>query len=205
MRLGLFGGSFDPVHLGHLLLAECCREQCRLDAVWFLPAAVPPHKRQQDLTPARMRIEMLQLAIAGNPHFAVNCYETDRGGINYTVDTLTHFHAEKPDAELFFLLGADMLHDLPRWRQAPRVCELATAIAVRRPGTGELDFDALAEIASPQRIEEIRRHQVEMPQIDISSTEIRRRVCEGQSIRYHTPPAVEKYIESQGLYLRSDP
>ena len=109
MRLGIFGGTFDPVHYGHLLLAECCREQCRLDAVWFLPAAVPPHKQDRELTPAAQRIEMLELAIAGNPAFSVCRYETDRGGVNYTVDTLAHFHEEDPSRELFFLLGADML------------------------------------------------------------------------------------------------
>ena len=91
MRLGIFGGTFDPVHYGHLLLAECCREQCRLDAVWFLPAATPPHKQDRELTPAAQRIEMLELAIAGNPAFSVCRYEADRGGVNYTVDTLDTF------------------------------------------------------------------------------------------------------------------
>ena len=97
MRLGLFGGSFDPVHYGHLLLAECCREQCRLDRVWFLPAAVPPHKQGRQLTPAAARIEMLQLAIAGHEAFGVDRYEVDRGGVSYTVDTLRHFRGGDPD------------------------------------------------------------------------------------------------------------
>ena len=96
MRLGLFGGTFDPVHYGHLLLAESCREQCRLDAVWFLPAAVPPHKQGWELTPAPQRIAMLELATAGNPAFSVCRYEIERGGVNYTVETLTHFRAEDP-------------------------------------------------------------------------------------------------------------
>ncbi len=121
MRLGVFGGTFDPVHYGHLLLAECCREQCRLDDVWFLPAAVPPHKRDRQLTPAAQRIEMLALAIAGHEAFAVGRYEADRGGINYTVETLAHFRRENPQRELFFLLGADMLHDLSDWREPGRV------------------------------------------------------------------------------------
>ncbi len=200
MRLGLFGGSFDPVHYGHLLLAECCREQARLDAVWFLPAAVPPHKRGQNLTPSDRRIEMLQLAIAGNAAFSVNRYETDRGGVNYSVDTLAHFRQESPEMELFFLLGADMLHDLPTWHEPARVCQLATPIVVRRPGANQLDFDRLGPIATPGQIDEIRRLQVEMPEIGISSTEIRRRVAAGQSIRYLTPRAVEKYIATHGIY-----
>lgn len=200
MRLGLFGGSFDPVHYGHLLLAECCRQQCRLDAVWFLPAAVPPHKQDRELTPAAERIEMLELAIAGNPVFAVCRYETDRGGVNYTVDTLTHLREEDPCRELFFLLGADMLLDLPHWRNTARVCELAVPVVVRRSGCGPIDFDCLRGIADPERIGLMRQHQVEMPEIAISSTELRQRVALRQSIRYRVPPAVEMYIETHGLY-----
>jgi nicotinate-nucleotide adenylyltransferase len=200
MRLGIFGGSFDPIHYGHLLLAECCREQCRLDAVWFLPAAVPPHKRDRELTPAAQRIEMLELAIAGNPAFSVCRYETDRGGVNYTVDTLSHFREEDPNRELFFLLGADMLLDLPHWRSAERVCEMAVPVAVHRPGASPIDFECLRAIVSPERIELIRRHQVEMPEVGTSGTELRRRVNLGQSIRYRVPRAVEMYIATHGLY-----
>jgi nicotinate-nucleotide adenylyltransferase len=202
MRLGIFGGTFDPVHYGHLLLAECCREQCKLDAVWFLPAAVPPHKRDLELSPAENRVEMLELAIAGHPAFAVCRYEIDRGGVNYTFETLAHLHEEDPRRELFFLLGADMLHDLPHWRQAARILELALPVVVRRPGAGALDFAGLAPLAPPERIAQIRGNQVEMPEIGISSTEIRRRTAAGSSIRYRTPRAVEKYIETQGLYRK---
>jgi nicotinate-nucleotide adenylyltransferase len=200
MRLGVFGGSFDPVHYGHLLLAEYCREECRLDAVWFLPAAVPPHKRQRELTAAQDRIEMLELAMAGQPAFAVSRYETDRGGVNYTVDTLTHFQEEDPHREMFFLLGADMLHELSTWHQPQRVCELAVLVVVRRSGVAGPDLGCLAGVVSPPRVELIRRHQVEMPEIGISSSEIRRRVAAGLSIRYQTPRAVEAYIETHGLY-----
>jgi nicotinate-nucleotide adenylyltransferase len=200
MRLGLLGGTFDPVHYGHLLLAECAREQCRLDQVWFLPAAIPPHKQDREPTPAAARIEMLQLAVGGHEALAVSRYEADRGGINYTVDTLAHFHRELPEAELFFLMGADMLHDLPHWRDATRVCQLAVPVVVRRPGADELDFDCLRAIAGPEQIEAIRRHVVEMPEVGISSTEIRRRVAAGLSIRYQTPRAVEEYIRAHGLY-----
>ncbi len=122
------------------------------------------------------------------------------GGVNYTVDTLAHFRREEPDGELFFLMGADMLHDLPHWRQPAKVCEWATLVVVCRPPVAELDFESLTRIASVEQIDRIRRHQVEMPQVDISSTEIRRRVAEGLSIRYQTPRAVEKYIETHGLY-----
>lgn len=200
MRLGIFGGTFDPVHFGHLLLAECCREQCGLDAVWFLPAAVAPHKQDREPTAVARRIEMLELAIVGNPAFSVCQYEADRGGVNFTVDTLEHFHKEDPGRELFFLLGADMLADLPLWRNPGRVCELAVPTVVRRPGCGPIDFECLSGVASAERIELMRRHQVEMPGIDTSSTELRRRVEMGQSIRYRTPRAVEMYIETHRLY-----
>jgi len=200
MRLGLFGGSFDPVHFGHLLLAECCVEQRRLDQVWFLPAAVPPHKQGRELTPAEMRIEMLELAIAGHPGFAVGRYEVDRGGVSYTVDTLRHYRQEDPEGELFFLLGTDMFEDLPNWRETATVCELALPIVVRRAGMGEPDFDCLAGIASRERIEQIRQHQVEMPPMGLSSSEIRRRVAAGRSIRFQTPRAVEKYIQTHDVY-----
>jgi nicotinate-nucleotide adenylyltransferase len=203
VRLGIYGGTFDPVHLGHLLLAECCREQCRLDAVWFLPTAVPPHKQESEQTPASQRVEMLELAVAGNSAFSVCRYEVDRGGVNYTVDTLTHFCEEDPSRELFFLMGADMLEDLPHWRNAPRVCELALPVAVHRPGNAVLDFDILRDIASPERIEEMRRHQVEMPGCGLSATDIRHRAAAGLSLRYRVPRAVEMYITSQGLYRNS--
>jgi nicotinate-nucleotide adenylyltransferase len=203
MRLGIFGGTFDPVHFGHLLLAECCREQCRLDAVWFLPTAVPPHKQDRLPTPVPQRIEMLELAIVGNSAFSVCRYEADRGGVNYTVDTLAHFRNEDPSRELFLLLGADMLADLPSWRNVARVCELALPVAVRRPGCASVDFDCLAGIAGPQRIELMRSHQVEMPEVGISSTELRRRVGAGQSTRYRTPRAVELYIETHKLYANA--
>lgn len=200
MRLGLFGGSFDPVHFGHLLLAEYCREQCGLEQVWFLPAAVPPHKQDRDLSPGEVRAEMLELAIAGHEHFAVNRFELDRGGVSYTVETLRHFQSQSPEWDLFLLMGADMLHDLPNWRQSGEVLRLAIPVVVCRPGEKEPDFGPLAPLVPPERLEEIRRHLVTMPEIGLSGTEIRRRVREGRSIRYQTPRAVGMYIQTHGLY-----
>jgi len=202
MRLGLFGGSFDPVHFGHLLLAEYCREHARLDRGLFLPASVPPHTQDRDLSAAEQRIEMLQLAVAGHEAFGVSRYEVDRGGVSYTVDTLRHYRQEYPDGELFLLVGADMLHDLPAWREAATICELAIPVAVRRPGEGELNYNLLAKLVSADRLNLFRQYLVEMPLIGLNSTEIRRRVAAGLSIRYQTPRAVEKYIEAHGLYRR---
>ncbi len=200
MRVGLFGGTFDPVHYGHLLLAEVCREQSDLDEVWFLPAAVPPHKQDAELASDEARAEMIELAVAGNPGFLVSRSELERGGVSYTIDTLRHFRDETPDAELFFLMGADMLHDLPNWREAEEVCRLAVPIVARRPGNGPLNYECLASIVSAERIATFREYQVEMPQLDLSSSEIRQRVGEGRSIRYRTPRVVQKYIETHQLY-----
>lgn len=210
MRLGIFGGTFDPVHYGHLLLAECCREQLGLNELWFVPAAVPPHKQGRDLTPGSQRAEMLELAIAGHAALRVCRHEIDKGGLSYTVDTLAHLHREHPDAELFFLLGADSLRDLPGWREPVRLCELATPVVVGRVGHGGVeaagtrDFGPLAEMLSAERITQIRRHQVEMPLVELSSSDIRQRVATGRSIRFRTPRAVEQYIAGQQLYRKLD-
>jgi nicotinate-nucleotide adenylyltransferase len=194
MRLGIFGGTFDPVHYGHLLLAECCREQLRLEKVWFLPAAVPPHKQARELAPAEQRIEMLELALGGHEAFEVCRYEMEGGGVNYTVDTLAHFKEADAGRELFFLMGADSLRDLPTWKEPERLCRLAVPVVVRRRGEADLaDTKELGPLGA-------RLERVEMPAIELSSSELRRRVAEGRSIRYRTPRAVEKYIESHGLY-----
>jgi nicotinate-nucleotide adenylyltransferase len=200
MRLGIFGGTFDPVHYGHLLLAECCREQARLDEVWFVPAATAPHKVDRTPAPADKRIEMLQLAIGGHEAFRVSRIETDRGGVSYTVDTLAAIHAEQPDAELYFLLGGDSLEDLPTWREPKQICEFATPLVVRRAGSHEPDYAALETLVGHERSEAIRRQQIEMPRIELSSSDLRHRVAEGRSIRYRTPRAVEQYIATAGLY-----
>ena len=200
MRVGIFGGTFDPVHYGHLLLAETCREQCRLDHVLFLPASIPPHKQQWRLTPAERRVEMLRLAIAGHEAFLVSELEIRRGGVTYTIDTLTALREQQPQDELFFLMGADSLRELPTWREAARICSLAVPVVVRRRDTPEPNFGVLTDLVPAERLHEIRRHQVQMPLVDFSSTAIRQAVAAGRSIRYQTPRAVEKYIQTQGLY-----
>lgn len=201
-RLGIFGGSFDPVHYGHLLLAECCREQCSLDVVRFIPAAISPHKVGSQPVSADDRVEMLQLAIGGHEHFEVSTSEIDRGGVSYTVDTLTAIKEEAPDRQLFFLMGADSLFDFPDWKSPERICELCTPVVVSRPGSPEPDFRVLSKIVDATRMAEIQQHAVQMPQIDISSTEIRERASTNRSIRFQLPRAAEKYIETKSLYAK---
>ena len=200
MRLGIFGGSFDPVHYGHLLLAECCREQGRLDRVLFVPAASPPHKQDHRLSPAEARVQMLRLATGGHEAFEVSTVEIDRGGVSYTVDTLTALSEQQPEDALFFLLGSDSLHDLPHWREPGRICQLATPLVVQRPGEDAPDVSVLAPFLSPERLNEIREHRIDMPAMGISASDIRAQVAAGRSIRYRTPRAIEKYIQEQGLY-----
>ena len=199
-RLGIFGGSFDPVHYGHLLLAECCREQCQLDLVRFIPAAVSPHKVGAEPVSAADRVEMLKLAVGGHAFFEVSTSEIDRGGVSYTIDTLTALKEEDADRELFFLMGADSLFDFPNWKSPETICQLCTPVVVSRPGSAEPDFSILKDVVSAERRKEIEKHLVTMPQIDISSTEIRERASSERSFRFQTPRAVEKYIQSKALY-----
>lgn len=202
MRLGIYGGTFDPVHYGHLLLAESCREQLKLDAIWFIPAFVSPHKQGREVVDANTRVEMLQLAIGGHEAFSVSRMEVDRGGLSYTVETLAAIHDQRPDDELFLLLGADALEDFPHWREPGRICELATLATVHRAGSPPPSFAPLASIVPAERLQAFQAAQVEMPLIGISSTDIRRRAAAGLSIRYLLPRGVEKLIETRRLYAQ---
>lgn len=198
MRLGIFGGSFDPVHYGHLILAEQCREQCELDEVWFVPARQPPHKTARHLSPEKARLEMLELATAGHEAFRVSDIELRREGLSYTVDTLQQLHDEGPQRELFFLIGGDSLFDLPHWREPDRIAELATIVAVNRAGRRLPERSELEQLLGPSLAARIKL--VTMPAVDLSSTDIRARVQQGRSIRYLVPRAVEQYILEHGLY-----
>ncbi|MFO0810791.1 MAG: nicotinate-nucleotide adenylyltransferase [Gemmataceae bacterium] len=199
MRLGVFGGTFDPVHYGHLILAEQCREQARLDRVLFVPAARHALKTDHAITPFDRRVEMLQLAIAGHECFGVDELEKGRAGPSYTADTLDELHAQQPDAELFFLVGSDSLPDLPRWHDPQRVVRRAGLIVMERPGHTVLTRDELAA-AVGMPASDVRLERVEVPLIDLSSRDIRRRVGAGRSVRYMLPRAVEVYIKEKRLY-----
>lgn len=202
MRTGIFGGSFDPVHFGHLLLAEQCREQASLDRVLFVPCNIQPHKQDGPRATDRQRIEMLQLGIAGHQSFEVSEIEIKRGGVSYTIETLSELKTEFPDDELFLLMGDDSLESFPKWKQPKQICELATIVVVSRPGSGEVDLDSLKPLASEERFGQILQHKFASRNIDISSSDVRERVGEGQSIRFLMPRSVEKYIETQKIYSK---
>jgi nicotinate-nucleotide adenylyltransferase len=171
-----------------------------LDEVWFVPAAVPPHKQSQTTSAPQARVDMLKLAIGGHPAFRISEIELARGGVSYTVDTLTAIRNDRPGDELFLLLGADSLVDLPTWREPRRICELAVPATVGRPGSPLPHYSHLADWVEPARLAEIERCRVEMPLVEISSRDLRRRAAEGRSIRYQVPRAVEEYIATAGLY-----
>jgi nicotinate-nucleotide adenylyltransferase len=198
MRLGLFGGTFDPIHLGHLILAEQCRESCRLDRVWFVVTGAPPHKRGER-TSVTDRLEMVRIAIAGHPAFAVSEIEASRPGPHYSVETLEAVTRDQPGDELFFLIGADSLADLPTWREPARIAALATIVVVNRPGVDCAGSVALPEFGPPAR----PFLSVTIPPVGIASSDLRCRVAEGRSIRYMVPRGVEAYIEANKLYART--
>jgi nicotinate-nucleotide adenylyltransferase len=204
MRIGVFGGSFDPVHLGHLVAAECCREQAALDRVIFVPAAVPPHKQDRLLAPFEHRLEMLRLATGGHDAFTISTVELDRGGVSYTVDTLADLAAAHPGAELRLVLGPDALADLPTWREPAQILDLALPLAVERESLDDvasLVADArLAALLGRERLALVVAERIRMPAIGIRATALRAAVAAGRSIRFLTPRAVERYIATHGLY-----
>lgn len=200
MRVGVFGGSFDPIHIGHLILAEACREQLRLDEVRFVPTALAPHKQNRHPTPPEHRAAMIELAIVGREGFVLSTIELDRGGVNYTADTLAVLADELPGSDLFLLLGADMFNDLPNWRRPADVCRLALPVGVERAGMPPPEFERLRPLLEPARFEAARAAAVVMPLVGISSSMLRERVAVGKSIRFLAPRAVEAYIEHHRLY-----
>ncbi len=199
MRIGIYGGTFDPVHYGHLLLAETCREACSLDEVWFLPAQISPHKLDVQVSPPVARVDMLEFAIAAMPEFKVVRMEVDRPGPSYTVETLEQIRKDRPEDELFLFLGADSVTDFPTWRDPARISELATLVVVNRGR--EAPRPLPADLVRPGGRGVV---EVTMPGIDLSASDIRRRVAEGKSIRFHVPRPVEHYIREKRLYLPSE-
>ncbi|MHB8376511.1 MAG: nicotinate-nucleotide adenylyltransferase [Dehalococcoidia bacterium] len=192
MRVGVLGGTFDPVHIGHLVLAEQARAALALDSVLFMPAGEPWRKNSRAITPGPQRREMLLLAIAGNDTFGISDLELRREGPTYTADTLDALAAERLDDEFWFVVGADALADLPNWHEPERIVRHATLAVAPR--------DAEEPLATSVTGVEARIERFSMPRIDVSSTAIRARVAGRRSIRYLVPDAVREYIERNALY-----
>ena len=200
MKIGILGGTFDPIHYAHLLLAETARETLGLDRVIFIPAAVPPHKRSRKITDGRIRAAMVRAAIAGFPEYDISTFELDSGGVSYTVETLRYLRTSFPGDRLFLIVGTDTLCDIPNWYKPREVCRLASIAAAERPGGAPADYAPLASFVPPARLARLSKLVVPMPLLDISSTEIRRRVARGESIRFLTPEKVVRLIRKHGLY-----
>ncbi len=190
-KLGIFGGTFDPIHLGHLIVASHVREVMQLDRIIFVPASTPPHKRGSEISPGDKRFAMIRAAVKDDPHAAASRIELDRGGVSYTIDTIRALKAMNPGAQLSLLIGMDNLIDFRSWKAPEAILEEATVIVMTRPGyeagSGEKPLLRFMELC-------------EVPYIGIASRDIRRRVANGKSIRYLVPEAVERYIQKNGLY-----
>ena len=198
MKIGIMGGTFDPIHLGHLATAESVRELFVLDEILFIPAARPPHKLARHVTDEHHRLAMTTLATHSNKFFRVSDMELKRTGLSYTLDTMNELHEQfGTTTELFFIIGADSLVDLSKWHEAKKLVERSHFIATTRPGV-DVDFSATEKFFGSAASEHI--HRVTTPAIEISSTEIRERVKSGRSIKYLVPEVVEEYILREELY-----
>lgn len=196
-RLGIMGGTFDPVHIGHLACAEQAREAYGLDAVVFIPAGVPVFKKGRSVTPAPDRLAMCRLAVASNPAFDVSALEIQRAGDTYTVDTLRELRRHYPDnVELFFITGADAVVHILKWRESASIAGLAHLIAVTRPGYVLSDESK----RSVEKQGSFKVAYLEVTALAISSSDLRERVAQGHSIRYLTEQSVFDYVNDHGLY-----
>jgi len=198
------GGSFDPVHSGHLIIAQDAAERFGLTKVIFIPALIPPHKQHVEQADASHRLAMLKLAVDQNPLYTVSDLEIKRGGISYSVDTVSALLASDPDAEIVLIIGSDTLIDLENWYKVDHLLELCEVASFLRPGVADLNEICKAVKLPENKKERLLRNVFKTHLIDISSSEIRERVVQGKSIRYLLPEVVEKYIYEHGLYKASE-
>lgn len=198
-HIGILGGTFNPPHMGHLVMAQEALDQLDLDRVVFMPVAVPPHKEAREDPGAAARVELCRLAVAEDERFAVSTLEVDRGGASFTVDTLRELHDLEPEHDLTFIVGGDMAHSLPAWREPETILRLATLAVAEREGVRREDITRrLDPLHDGSRVAFF-----DMPRIDVSSSAIRRRVADGRPIRYLVPEVVADEIARRGLYRQA--
>lgn len=199
-KLGVFGGSFNPVHTGHLVLAQDALEQFELDEMLLVPCRNPPHKPHSELVPAPHRRAMLEAVCEEDPRFEVSDMELNRNGISYTMDTIQQLQLLYPDDEICFVIGSDTVPDLPTWHRVGELLNLCTFLVMARPGFERKELERMdLDLPAPWP-DRLLNHIVDGHLIEISSSDIRMRVAEGMSIRYLVPPVVEMYIYEHGLY-----
>lgn len=198
-KIGIMGGTFDPIHMGHLILGEAAYEQFKLDKVCFMPAGNPPHKRNRDGRASdEERIEMVRRAIACNEHFELSLMEMQMDGITYTYRTLERFLAQNPDAELYFIIGADSLFDFEKWRNPERICQLCKMIVATRNQTSDEFLNQ--QIEHLENVYNGTFLKLNTPDLDISSKMLRNYVKEKKSVRYYIPDSVLDYITQNNMY-----
>lgn len=198
MRIGILGGTFNPIHNGHLLMAEYVREAMELEQVWIMPSGRPPHKHHPVLVTDEERCEMIKLAIQDNETFVFSDMEMMRNGITYTADTLEQLKETYPEHEFYFIMGADSFVELSTWYHPEKIFSLAEIVVVNRQGTTRHQFAEYRDLYEKNYGKEA--FLVEMPFIGISSTNIRMRAATGLTVRYQVPDVVAEYMEKKGLY-----
>jgi nicotinate-nucleotide adenylyltransferase len=192
MKIGILGGTFDPIHEGHLALARCAKEQFQLDKVIFIPAFIPPHKMsQRDLTPAEYRYRMVEMAIAGEAGLEVSKMELDRPEVSYTVETLRELKKQYAGAQFFLILGTDSLAEISSWREPGEIMRMAKLLVGKREGAEHFTFPKGPQV-----------EWIQMPLFPFSSTEIRKRIREGEPVESMIPKAIQNYIRDRKLYLK---
>ncbi len=198
-KIGLLGGTFDPPHLAHLVLAQSALDDLKLDEIWFIPAFLPPHKQGEKVSPFQHRLSMLRLAVRGNRRFKVLTIEKEKGGLSYTVETLPLLRRKHPNTHFFLLLGSDNLAELSNWKEPEKVFSMAQPVFARRPQT-----DSSTALGTREKVPAWLEQAVWLsnPLLEISASDLRRRIRAGRSIRYLVPEGVERYIRKKGLYRR---
>ena len=196
-RIGIFGGTFDPPHVGHLILAAETRSQLALDRVLWVVTPNPPHKTNRTISPLNVRLELVEAALAGDPGFEISTVEIDRPGPHYSIDTVRLLQEQNPGAALFYLMGGDSLHDLPTWMRPQELVRSLAGIGVMRRPQDFVDLPGLERVLPGLTA---RLHFVDAPLLEISSSDIRRRIADGGHYRYFLPPAVYDLLKSKSLY-----
>lgn len=197
-KIGIMGGTFNPIHFGHLILAQNALEQLELDKILFMPTNNPPHKEKAELATDYDRAQMIRLAIQGNPCFELSQLEYEREGITYTADTLTILKKQCPDTEWYFIVGADSLFEMESWKDPQTIFNLCTILAAGRDQVPAKEIDEQIKLLKENY--KARIIHFKMPVIEISSSEIRNKAAEKKSVRYYVPDSVKDYIEQNGLY-----
>jgi nicotinate-nucleotide adenylyltransferase len=200
MRIGILGGSFNPIHNGHIMMGKTAREKLALDEVILVPAKHPPHKKDAELAPAEDRLKMAELVAGECDGFAVSDVELRRKEVSYTIHTIKELNRQYGGAEMFFLIGADTIKELPTWKDIDELTDLCQFVTIARKGAAKDDLDCLSGVFNPEKIARMRAFFLEVEPVPVSATEIRRKIARGESIAGLVPEGVERYIAERRLY-----